>query len=115
MTNPSPDQSGLNRGGRPKGTRNRSTVAAAASARAAALDLAQYAANMMPVDVMLHAMRTHLADGDLVSAVDAARAAAPYVHSRMSAVFGENPIPADLQPDPPSLGDEPAPPGGIIE
>jgi hypothetical protein len=74
-------------GGRSKGTPNRATAATAAAIAASGLT---------PLDYMLEVMRDESAD--LERRLEAARAAAPYVHSRLSSVqlTGANGGPIDV-------------------
>ena len=75
--------------GRQKGTPNKATVrlaaklADAAERATAGLSPAEIA-SMMPVDVMLFAMRLELGNGQLRSAASIAEKAAPYVHPKMA-------------------------------
>jgi|GEM_PF-1546051 len=61
--------------GRPKGSPNKATAAKAAEVEASGLT---------PLDYLLSVMRN--ANGDEARRVDAAKAAAPYVHPRLSNV-----------------------------
>ena len=76
-------------GGRQKGTPNKATVrlaaklADAAERATAGLSLAEIT-SMMPVDVMLFAMRLELECGQLRSAASIAEKAAPYLHPKMA-------------------------------
>lgn len=60
--------------GRPKGGRNRKTAEAIAIAEAG---------GETPLDVLLRLMRT---SADIATIIDCAKAAAPYVHARLSNV-----------------------------
>jgi hypothetical protein len=70
---------GERRGGRQKGTPNRSTVARIAIADKAA------AQGITPLEVMMSAMRSFYENGDMEKAVTVAASAAPYMHPRLSA------------------------------
>jgi hypothetical protein len=103
----------LNRNGRKPGSKNRSTLAREALERAAALSLMgglEALSEMTPLDCLLSIMRSSMASGDLVTARQAAESAAPFIHARQSAVGnGDQPIPADLLPDPETTPDEDGP------
>ena len=76
-------------GGRQKGTPNKATVRLAAklaeaAGRATTGLSPPEIASMMPVDVMLFAMRIELECGQLRSAASIAEKAAPYLHARMA-------------------------------
>jgi hypothetical protein len=78
-------------GGRKLGQRNRATierelaVAEAGARMCEALGLTESdVANLMPLDVLLMAMRRSVLDGDKAGAVQAAVAAAPFCHARLS-------------------------------
>ena len=66
--------------GRKPGSKSQRTLARLALAERAAAE------GVTPLEVMLQAMRAHHAAGDLDAAVAVARDAAPYLHSRLSAV-----------------------------
>jgi hypothetical protein len=55
---------------------------------------------ILPLEVILHAMRTKFADGDLIAAAALAKDAAPYVHPRLAAIEqsgpGGGPIPTKV-------------------
>ena len=78
---------------------------AAVSGKLAPEDIAA----MTPLEVMLSVMAAQLAAGELASALAAASAAAPYVHARKGGAAPETAIPAELQPDPDPIPDEPGP------
>lgn len=63
--------------GRKKGVRNKRTQA---------LIIQAETGGVMPLDVMLHAMRKALEEGDLDAAHGRACDAAPYLHSKLKAV-----------------------------
>lgn len=115
MSNANPDQSHLNRRGRPPGTRNRATIEREAAARAAAAAIAAglgdaAAADMTPLQVLLLVMKSCLSIGDMAGARAAAEAAAPYCHPRKSAEAAPQALlPADLLPDVDTPPDEPGP------
>lgn len=77
---------GERRGGRRKGTPNKATAAKAAAIEASGLT---------PLDYLLSVMRDE--DGEPSQRIDAAKAAAPYVHPRLSTV--EAKIEGDLSLD----------------
>ena len=114
MANPNPDQSGLNRRGRPKGSRNRAIVARESAASAAMVEIskglaAPEIANLSPLDLMLTAMRAYAAGGNLDAALSCAQMAAPFCHARMSPAGDDGGIPPELMPDPKPTPDEEGP------
>jgi len=122
---------GLNRKGRPKGTRNRKSIVREFNQRAAVVAVSTGLASdkltrLTPLQVMLALMHGSIAAGELDAGGHWAKEAAPYMHARIAAVPADTPIPPELLPDPEyageqttpeddrSLGDEPPPPGPII-
>jgi hypothetical protein len=81
--------SGHKTGGRQKGTPNKRKAEydakfAEAAGRATAVLSPSEIASMMPLDVLLFAMRLELESGQLRSAASIAEKAAPYVHPKMA-------------------------------
>ena len=114
MSNPNPDQSSLNRAGRPPGTKNKATVAreelAKSVAHAVTASLtSDDIATITPLQVLLMVMRTQLEKGDLAGAVSCAEKAAPFCHGRVGHAVADDPLPADLLPDPAPCPDEQGP------
>ncbi len=106
--------------GRPPGRKNSTTLAREAAIREATLAVVgemgdNALAALDPLDILMMAARIALRAGDLPLAVSASDKAAPYKHRRLGGDLpGMVPLPEDLMPDPPSIGDEPGPPGGVI-
>jgi hypothetical protein len=106
--------------GRPAGAKNKSTIAREASQKAAHLAVLagltdDEISKLMPLDVMLIAMRTEFTSGNFVIAAGLAEKAAAFCHGKKMADTSPTALPLDLMPDPPSIGDEPGPAGGVIE
>lgn len=82
-------------GGRRRGTPNKSKTAinealsAAAMRMSAELSQEQIKA-MMPLDVMLHAMAVHAAQGLWAAAAALAKEAAPYLHAKRAPVSNDD-------------------------
>ena len=116
MTNRKPDaqHGGARKGaGRPRGRRNDTTVK---REREANETLAKFFSEIdvehkefSPLETLLLVMHIHLRGGNLSGAANAARDAAPYVHSRVEAIKPDFVIPADLKPDPTPIPDEAGP------
>jgi hypothetical protein len=109
-----------NGAGRPRGSRNKTTIARESALKDAWTEsyknmTAEQISNLQPLDVMLIAMRLEFAAGDTKQAAIIAERAAIYCHAKRSAEATLMPLPEDLLPDPPSQGDEPGPPGGVIQ
>ena len=68
--------------GRPKGAKNKKTQELIARAEAG---------GVMPLDVLLYAMRLHYAAGEYDKAAEIAKDAAPYLHNRRAAVVVSGP------------------------
>ena len=114
MSNSNPDQTFLNRAGRPPGTKNRATVQREELARSVAVAIAtkltsDEIATITPLQVLLMIMRVQLEKGDLAGAVSCAEKAAPFCHSRIGQTGMDAPLPEDLLPDPDISPDEPGP------
>lgn len=114
MSNPNPDQTFLNRAGRPPGTKNRATLAREEITRSIAIAIATKLtsddiATITPLQVLLTAMRVQLQAGNLAGAVNCAALAAPFCHARPMSLGMDSPLPIDLQPDPDPQPDEPGP------
>jgi hypothetical protein len=109
----------LHRAGRAPGQTNLATRARQALASAAVAVIAGKMTDaevegMMPLAVLLGAMRAAWLAGDIAGARVAAEAAAPYCHSRKGPKAMSELIPDDLTPDPEPEPDEEGPPGGCI-
>ena len=90
---------GERRGGRKKGTPNQRTVFKAV-ADAQIRERAQ-ARGIMPLEVMLENMRMAYEAGDMATAHEAAKDAAPYIHPKLSAVAAtvDQRVTVDLEAD----------------
>jgi hypothetical protein len=97
--------------GRPKGSKNRRTVAHEELVGKAAAE------GITPLEVMLEAMRTHHAAGHLDKAAAVAKDAAPYMHARLAQIdqhmsgtlgtYEAQPIPVAEREDIPGSVDAP--------
>ena len=100
--------------GRPLGSQNKTTIARAKAERAALKALRarlsdEEIQNMTPLQVLEESMRAAFAAGDIRTAGQLASLAAPSLHPKKVAEVTGGGVPADLQPDPPPVGDEPGP------
>lgn len=100
--------------GRKPGARNKATIAREiAVSNAIEETLARLTQDeiqrLTPLEVMTLGMHLLLKAGNLMGAIATAEKLAPFVHPRVSAMEPMTALPADLQPDPPAVGDEPGP------
>jgi hypothetical protein len=101
--------------GRPKGSKNRSTLEREAKIQKAVdavlKELGKEGlAKLEPITILLTGMRLLFAAGDLSAALVAAERAAVYVHVRPGTALPTPPVPPpELLADPPPCPDEPGP------
>jgi hypothetical protein len=119
MANSSPNTNGLNRNGRPRGSRNKNIIEREFEAKARVVAVArgltsQSITKMKPLEIMLAIMHACIASGDLMAAVSVAEKAAPYCHPKFGAAAPEQLLPLELMADPPPTPDEPGPDKPIL-
>jgi hypothetical protein len=100
--------------GRPKGAKNRSTIARElAASNAIDETLARLTQDeikrLLPLEIMVLAMHLQLQTGNLMAAVSIADRAAPYIHAKLSSNVPPQVLPEDLEPDPIPEPDSPGP------
>jgi hypothetical protein len=110
----------LRRSGRKPGAKNRATVArevATAAVMAALTEklTPEEISSLSAVQIMTMVMISEFKSGNYMNAATVAEKLAPYTTPRVAAAAHTPEIPSDLLSDPPSVGDEPGPPGGCIE
>lgn len=100
--------------GRPKGAKSARTIARERRIRQAVQDALAEAPSPEieeadPFTALEFALRTYWRSGDLAGMVAVAKEMLPYTRPKMASAEPVAPLPADLEPDPEPVPDEPVP------